>query len=348
MVHKIDLDTPIADIIEYVKDNEAITKAFLKANLVVNQYQHPYCSISGGKDSDIMLDIIYRVDRNKKMRWVFFDTGLEYEATKRHLDYLEEKYNITIERIKAIKPIPLTCKEYGQPFLSKQVSKMMRSLQYNNFQWEDGTYEELVEKYPNIKSAISWWTNHREVGNYGYSMFNINYNRFLKEFILQNPPEFNISNICCDYAKKKVNKKYSKENNIDLVITGVRQSEGGVRAARYKSCFDNKKDVGDVSMYRPLFWFRDEDEEIYTNLFGLKHSDCYEIYGLKRTGCVGCPYNRWIMDELQVMENNEPKLAKAAKYVFKDAYDYTQRYRKFVKKQKAIEKEQKKQAKELT
>ena len=42
MVHKIDLDTPIADIIEYVKDNEAITKAFLKANLVVNQYQHPY------------------------------------------------------------------------------------------------------------------------------------------------------------------------------------------------------------------------------------------------------------------------------------------------------------------
>ena len=42
MVHKIDLDTPIADIIEYVKDNEAITKAFLKANLVINQYQHPY------------------------------------------------------------------------------------------------------------------------------------------------------------------------------------------------------------------------------------------------------------------------------------------------------------------
>ena len=26
----------------------------------------------------------------------FFDTGIEYEATKRHLDFLEKKYNITI------------------------------------------------------------------------------------------------------------------------------------------------------------------------------------------------------------------------------------------------------------
>ena len=221
------LDTPLEEIIELVNGNEAITKAFLKANLVVNQYQRPYCSISGGKDSDIMLDMIYRVDKHKRMRYVFFDTGLEYQATKDHLDYLEDKYNITIERIKAIKPIPFTCANYGQPFLSKFVSKMMHLLQYNNFTWEDDTYDNLIQKYPNCKAALSWWTNSRDTRSFGYSMFNINYNRFLKEFILENPPTFPISNICCDYAKKKVNKKYVKDNNIDLVCTGVRKAEGG-------------------------------------------------------------------------------------------------------------------------
>ena len=335
------LDTPLEEIIELVNGNEAITKAFLKANLVINQYQRPYCSISGGKDSDIMLDIIYRVDKHKRMRYVFFDTGLEYQATKDHLDYLEDKYNITIERIKAIKPIPFTCANYGQPFLSKFVSKMMHLLQYNNFTWEDDTYDNLIQKYPNCKAALSWWTNSRDTRSFGYSMFNINYNRFLKEFILENPPTFPISNICCDYAKKKVNKKYVKDNNIDLVCTGVRKAEGGVRASRYKSCFDNKKDIGDVSYFRPLFWFTDNDEKVYKEIFGLRHSDCYEVYGLGRTGCVGCPYNKWIVDELDVMDTYEPRLATAAKYVFKDAYEYTEKYRAFVKEQKALEKQKK-------
>lgn len=54
-------------------------------------------SLSGGSDSDIMLDLIQRVLAEKRynydseIHYVFFDTGIEYEATKRHLDYLEQK-----------------------------------------------------------------------------------------------------------------------------------------------------------------------------------------------------------------------------------------------------------------
>ena len=34
------------------------------------------CSISGGSDSDILLDIVTKFDHNKKVRYVFFNTGL--------------------------------------------------------------------------------------------------------------------------------------------------------------------------------------------------------------------------------------------------------------------------------
>lgn len=83
------------------------------------EYNNIVCSISGGADSDVMLDIIYKCDKNNKVTYVWFDTGLEYKATKDHLIYLEKKYCIQIEKYRAKKPIPSCCKEYGQPFLSK-------------------------------------------------------------------------------------------------------------------------------------------------------------------------------------------------------------------------------------
>lgn len=73
-----------------------IFDSFLKANNIINHrgYDSICCSISGGSDSDIMLDIIHKADFAKKVKYVWFDTGLEYQATKEHLDYLETVNNI--------------------------------------------------------------------------------------------------------------------------------------------------------------------------------------------------------------------------------------------------------------
>lgn len=50
------------------------------------------CSISGGSDSDVVIDILSRsTPRFKEIHFIFFDTGVEYHATKEHLDYLENK-----------------------------------------------------------------------------------------------------------------------------------------------------------------------------------------------------------------------------------------------------------------
>ena len=95
--------------------NFAIIDGYAKAVSVLSRSHTPLCSISGGSDSDIVLDVIQNVDEKNKFRYFWIDTGLEYRATKEHLDDLEKKYGIEIERIKACKPIPVCCKEYGQP-----------------------------------------------------------------------------------------------------------------------------------------------------------------------------------------------------------------------------------------
>lgn len=111
----------IEELLQDCPVNSVIGDNLIRAWSKINnpKYNRILCSISGGSDSDVMLDIVWRCDKDDKVDYVCFDTGLEYQATKEHLDYLEEKYNIKILRYKAIKPIPLSCKQYGQPFLSK-------------------------------------------------------------------------------------------------------------------------------------------------------------------------------------------------------------------------------------
>lgn len=149
----------VHELMNQAEGNFAIFDGFAKAFNVLRQHYNIACSISGGKDSDIMMDIITKLDEEKKVRYIWFDTGLEYKATKDHLDYLEKKYGVTIERIKPLKSIPLSCKEYGQPFLSKYVSGNIYSLQRNNFKWEDKPLEVLLQEYPKCQSAVKWWCN---------------------------------------------------------------------------------------------------------------------------------------------------------------------------------------------
>lgn len=114
--------------------NKEIVKAFLTTEEKLKDYKNIMLTTSGGADSDIMLDMVYRnLPPNTNIHYVFFDTGLEFQASKDHLKELEEKYNIKIEIEKPYKPIPVCCKEYGQPFLSKFISDYISRLQRHNF-----------------------------------------------------------------------------------------------------------------------------------------------------------------------------------------------------------------------
>lgn len=311
--------------------NMNIYDAFYKCQYHLRTHQNVCVSISGGADSDVMLDIVVKVAQAtpdidlSKIHFTFFNTGIEYEATKRHLDYLEQKYNIKIERLKAIKPVPYGTRQYGLPFLSKHISEMIQRLQRNNFDFaNDGnkSFNELLTKYPKCKSALKWFCNE----NGEKSSFNISKDPFLKEFLVEHPPQFKISPKCCDGAKKNNGKEYTKANKIDLNLIGIRKAEGGIRAQRYQTCF-SKGDLSDY--YRPLQWFTIADRREYEELFNIKHSDCYTDYGLKRTGCAGCPFGSGFDNELEIIETYEPKLYKAVNKIFKDSYEYTRAYKEY-------------------
>lgn len=320
------------EILDGAPDNNIIAESFVITGSKLQQYDKIMCSISGGSDSDILIDLCQKYDWRDKITFVFFDTGLEFEATKGHLDELEERYNIRIERIRAVKPIPTCCREYGQPFLSKQVSEWIERLQRHNFAWEDEPLDVLLQRYPKCRAALRWWCNDFETEKEGkLSRFNINYNKYLKEFIIQNPPAFRISNKCCHFAKKLVAKNYIKNNNFDLNIYGVRKAEGGARNSAYKSCFSSNE--GDIDEYRPIFWYLADTKKTYEEHYNIQHSDCYEVYGLKRTGCAGCPFGRDFEEELAVIEEMEPNLYVAVNNIFRESYEYTRRYREFVQMQ---------------
>lgn len=303
----------------------AIIDSFSKAHSLIcmGKYKKVQCSISGGSDSDLILDIMHRLDSDGIVDYVFFDTGLEYTATKEHIEFLERKYGIEVRRIKAQYPVPLAVRLSGQPFLSKQVSEYISRLQNHGFKFEDKPYEELCKEYPNCIAALKWWCNYKGEGV--PSMFDIRNNKWLKEFLIENPPYFQISSKCCDLAKKHT--AHNIDNEYDLVVIGVRKSEGGARAG-HNTCVT----FGKTDKYRPIFWFSQSDKEEYEKFAHIEHSKCYTEYGLRRTGCAGCPFGRNFEYELEVLKEHEPLLYKAACNIFADSYAYTRKYREFCKR----------------
>ena len=55
-------------VLEKAQSNLAIFDSLVKADSVINnpKYKSIICSISGGADSDVMMDLIYKVDTDKK------------------------------------------------------------------------------------------------------------------------------------------------------------------------------------------------------------------------------------------------------------------------------------------
>ena len=302
-----------------------ISFAMQKTSARLLRFSKIMVSISGGADSDVMLDLLLKVCPKEKMTFVFFDTGIEYSATKRHLDYLEKKYDIIIDRQRADVPVPLGVKKYGLPFISKMISGKLQILQNNNVDFaNDGnlSYEELQEKYPHCKQVFKWWCNKAA------PKYCIERNYKLKEFLITYPPTFKISDKCCNGAKKQPSHKYEKSHNFECKCMGLRRAEGGIRSTTYKNCYTYDP-AAPIQNMRPIWWLTDADKAEYINTYGVVLSDCYIVYGMRRTGCAGCPFNSQFETDLQILRTYEPKLYRAAGAIFGASYEYTRKYREF-------------------
>lgn len=322
--------------------------------------EHPkaICSYSGGSDSDILIDLIERVRKQyaalklPEVRYVFFNTGLEMKATKNHVKDMARKYGVQIDEIRPSVNIMQATRKYGQPFVSKIMSAGLSEWQkkglpldihdeYNNADDKAAKRKELKERYPNCEQVINFLCCCNAAGEPRPNIqLVINSSKYMLDFIREHPPRFSISAKCCDYCKKQVAHKIQED--YEMVITGERRDEGGMRSVPRKDntslCFTETA-TGQFRL-RPLYYVSDKDKEWYKERHGVRYSDAYEVYGLTRTGCCGCPISYKAVDDLKKIEPYEPNVVKAAWAIFGDSYRYRQQYNEY----KAERREQERKA----
>lgn len=201
--------------------------------------QHPkaICSYSGGSDSDIMIDLIETarkiVPSLPPVKYVFFNTGLEMKATKDHVRETAEKYGVEIEECRPKIGIVQATRTYGIPFVSKIMSAGLEGWQKKNIplsiaeeyeQAEDkvAKRKELKERYPNCESVINFLCCCNSAGEPRPDIqLVINSSKYMRDFIGENPPDFQISAKCCDYCKKQA--AHAVQKDYEMIITGERR-----------------------------------------------------------------------------------------------------------------------------
>lgn len=309
------------------QDIEIINKAFEETCYVLKNCKNAVVSVSGGKDSDVIIDLVCRSGYKDKCYFVTIDTGIEFKATIEHLEYLEKRYGIKIEIIKSSGMLKIT-EKYGQPFISKRVSGNIEALQSHGFKWENKPLDKLMKEYPNCKAPLRWWCN-----DYKINALNIRYTKLLKKFLMQNPPTFKISAKCGKIIKINNGKIIAEHFTSEVSILGLRKAEGGQRAMVY----DKTINVIDGNIkFLPIFFFSDEIEKEYNKMYNIVNSRCYTEYGMNRTGCALCPIGHKQIDEVSVLIKYEPELYEKAMKCFGKSIDYTNKYLEFVKNYKPI------------
>jgi len=323
------------------------------------QYPNAICSYSGGSDSDIMLHLIEQVRELFELppvHYCFFNTGLEMKATKQHVKDVEKLYGVTITEYRPKKNIVLATREYGLPFVSKIMSAGLEGVQKKNIplsiadeyaEAEDKIAKraELKARYPGCEATINFLCGCNSKGEPRPDIqLVINSSKYMLDFIKENPIPFKVSNKCCDYCKKQV--AHSVQKNYDMVITGERRDEGGMRSVPKKES-DNPNDTMCFSetasgQYRlkPLYYVSNADKQWYKERYNIRYSDAYEVYGLTRTGCCGCSISSKAVEDLEKIRPYEPNLVKAAWNVFGESYIYRQKYSEYKAKRRAAEKAQ--------
>lgn len=325
----------------------------IQAIIAKHLTEHPnaICSYSGGADSDIMIDLIERTRKLFSLppiKYAFFNTGLEMQATKDHVKATAEKYGVEITEYRPKVNIVQATRQHGVPFVSKIMSMGLSEWQkkgvplsiadeYAAAEDKIAKYNELCERYPKSKLAIKFICCCNSKGEPRPNIqLVINSSRYMRDFISECPPDFKISEKCCDYCKKQLAHKVQK--GYDMIITGERFAEGGVRTVNQNIgsalCFTENSDG--QYRFRPLYYVSDADKAWYKDYYGIRYSDAYEVYGLTRTGCCGCPISYKAVEDLEKIRPYEPQVVKAAWNIFGKSYEYRKKYNAYKAKRDEV------------
>ena len=249
-----------------------------------------YLSFSGGKDSTVVHHLLDMAVPGNKIPRVFIDTGIEYNAV------VEFVKSINDERIVIIKPttnIRQMLENVGYPFKSKEHSVMVN-------EWQLGHRNTNKMKRYLEENGSKWECP--KILKY----------QFTDEFKLKVSPK------CCNELKKKPIKKWQKENNKPINITGMQREEGGERTNL--NCIMVKG--GKLVKFHPLAKVSGEWEDWFIQEYNIPLCKLYyEPYNFTRTGCKGCPFSLSLSQQLSAMSIYMPNERKQTEMIWKPVYD---------------------------
>ena len=242
-----------------------------------------YVSRSGGKDSDVLGDIVSKMYPD--VPHVFIDTGLEWISVQKHgRDVADEILYPKMNFVEVIK-------KYGYPVVTKEVAQKVCE----------------ARSKPDGQSAKRFMDCEHNRRFPAFSM-----ERYA--WLLEAP--FKISNRCCDVNKKRVAKSYERRTGRKpMVATMVNESR--LRKAEW---FKNGCNAFDATrpMSKPMAFWTEQDVLQYIKENDLKIADVYgdivcnenKYYtsGIDRTGCVWCLFGmKRDSDRLLRLKELEPK-----------------------------------------
>lgn len=269
------------------------TKIEMSSNLIrdwVTEFGEDgvYVSFSGGKDSTVLLHLVRSMYPD--VEGVYIDTGLEYPELR---DFVK-----TFDHITWLKPDMVfvnVIKEYGYPFMSKEVASCVdESRQWLIKVEQDGCgtssqeeNEEILKKlqectmYPipeiiqnstNVAEAIEHTKVQRMLGiaprkgklesihDFSDDKNELSIFQYPKYSFLLDAP-FNISSKCCDVMKKKPAHSYAKQTG-KKPMTAVMASESKLRTQKWIQNGCNGFNMTNP-ISNPLTFWTDQDILLY-------------------------------------------------------------------------------------
>ena len=242
-----------------------------------------YVSRSGGKDSDVLGDIVQRLYTDVPQ--VFIDTGLEWMSVQKHGKEIADV--ILRPQMNFIQVI----QKYGYPVMSKEVAQRV--------------YEARQNPTGRIMERFGDCEHNRKYPSFSMERY---------AWLLDAP--FKISHKCCEINKKRPARKYEKETGFKPIVATM-ASESRLRKSDWLrhgcNAFDAKR-----PMSKPLSFWTEQDILQYIKEHNLEIADVYGdivekdgclcTTGANRTGCIWCLFGiRQDSARLLRLKELEPK-----------------------------------------
>ena len=214
-----------------------------------------YVAFSGGKDSTVLLDLVWKV--NPRIPAVFVDTGLEYPEIREFV----KSYGDRVVWLKPKMPFNEVIEKYGYPVVSKEVS----------------------QKIHEVRTTKSDKLRHKRLHGadnaYKSGKIPSKWQRLI-------PADFKISHKCCDIMKKHPCKQYEKATGRKPFV-GMMASDSHARKQIYvrSGCSSFERKI----QSRPLAFWLEEDVWEYIKETDLNYCSVYDN-GCDRTGCMFCMF----------------------------------------------------------